>query len=253
MFKAKLTTLDLIRVYLRSFFVQASWNFQRMLNLGMTFSLLPILRKLTSDRGQQIAFLKRHLRFFNANPFISTFGLGAIARIEEEHVVGSRDISDEQIGRMQEILSGPLGSVGDQLFWKTFRPMAAAWGVASVLILGIWGVVVFLLVFNVPHLGLRWYGLTRGYKMGTDIVREFARPMYKRCAVWGERGMAMGAGLVLGINLMDSSRLHVLLPALTVLLFIGSRLLLKRGWSPTPLFLGIVIGGMVLSWLGLGR
>lgn len=240
-------------MYLRSFFVQASWNFRWMLNVGMTFSLLPVLRKLISDREQQIAFLKRHLGFFNANPFISTFGLGALARIEEEHAAGTREISDEQIGRMQEILSGPLGAVGDRLFWKTLRPMAAAWGVVAVLILGFWGAIVFLLIFNVPHLGLRWYGLTCGYNLGTGIVREFARPRYKRYAEWGERGVAIGAGVLLGMTLVDAGLVRAFLPALMILLWIGSGLLLRRGWSPTKLFLTMVIGGMVLDWLGLGR
>jgi mannose/fructose/N-acetylgalactosamine-specific phosphotransferase system component IID len=56
-----------------------------MLSIGFCFALVPVANKLFKDRQKRIEFYNRHLNFFNAHPYFSSFALGAISRVEEVH------------------------------------------------------------------------------------------------------------------------------------------------------------------------
>ena len=45
----KLTKKDLKQVFVRSIAYNSSFNYERQLNLGWAFSLMPVLRKLYKD------------------------------------------------------------------------------------------------------------------------------------------------------------------------------------------------------------
>ena len=61
---------DLVYIFLRSFVVQGSWNFRKMLALGFCYSILPICKRLyPGDKVGEAKFIKRHLEFFNVHPY----------------------------------------------------------------------------------------------------------------------------------------------------------------------------------------
>ena len=115
------THVKFYNIFIRSFFIQAAWNFKSLLSIGWTFSLLPIAKKLIKDEQQYMSFLNRHLSFFNAHPYIASYALGAIARLEEE-CAKSEDKKYEQIEKFKNAIIGPLGAIGDQLFWAVIKP-----------------------------------------------------------------------------------------------------------------------------------
>lgn len=41
----KITKRDLWSVYFRSLTMESSWNYERMMHMGYTFSMVPIIRK----------------------------------------------------------------------------------------------------------------------------------------------------------------------------------------------------------------
>jgi PTS system mannose-specific IID component len=55
--------------------------------------------------------MARATDYFNAHPYLAGIAVGAAARAERDGVAGST------IQRLRTALSGPLGSLGDQLFW----------------------------------------------------------------------------------------------------------------------------------------
>jgi PTS system mannose-specific IID component len=63
--KITLDKSDLTKVWWRSQFLQASWNYERMQNIGWCYAMIPVMQKLYSSKEEQTAFLKRHLEFFN--------------------------------------------------------------------------------------------------------------------------------------------------------------------------------------------
>ncbi len=185
----KLSKFDLLILYSRSFFVQTVWNYERMMAFGFTWILLPLAEKLCPAKEEKKRFLRRHLSFFNANPYLVTYALGAVAKLEE-----SRADSDE-VGKLKDSLSGPLGAVGDNLVWMNLRPALLILGIILASTVGALGALVFWLLYNIHQAYLRWRGLFKGYTLGVNVASDFRSRYYRQMVTWISR---MGA-LLLGI------------------------------------------------------
>ena len=59
-------------IFLRTFFLQALWNFERLQNVGFLYILYPVLKKLYPDKEKRKEALLRHIGFFNTNPYMVT-------------------------------------------------------------------------------------------------------------------------------------------------------------------------------------
>jgi PTS system mannose-specific IID component len=164
---------DLFRVLLRSFYIQSTWNAERLLGLGFCFGLIPIARRLFNSKAELIDFLQRHLDFFNSHPYMATYALGAIANIEEQAYIKKWE-DKRPISVFKTRVMGPLGAIGDTLFWQLIRPILGVVGIVLVAIIGTWGAVVYLLVYNLIHFTVRIKGLVESYSKGFDIVRDLS-------------------------------------------------------------------------------
>ena len=91
--------------------------------------------------------------------------IGAIIRLEEDGA------SDDDIKGLKSALMGAYGALGDSLFWSSLRPLAAVSGVIFALLGFLWAPGVFLVIYNLPHIFVRCYGMIMGHKMGIGIVR----------------------------------------------------------------------------------
>jgi len=168
----KLTKSDLTSMFIRSNLHQGSWNYERMQALGYCFAMVPVIKRLyTGDERKQA--LKRHLEFFNTQPFVTAPILGVTAAMEEQKANGA-DIDDGAINGLKIGLMGPLAGVGDPIFWGTLRPVAAALGASIALTGSILGPILFFVIFNAVRLAIRYYGVTYGYSKGTTIVADMA-------------------------------------------------------------------------------
>lgn len=168
----KLNKKDLINIFIRSNFLLGSFNFERMQAIGFCVSLLPALRKVyKDDKPAMAAAMKRHLEFFNTQPFLATPIMGITAAMEEKKANGA-DISDQTISGVKVGLMGPLAGVGDPILWGTLRPVLAALGAGIALTGSIMGPLIFFLVFNAIRLATNWYGVMYGYSKGTELVDE---------------------------------------------------------------------------------
>ena len=84
----KLTKSDLVSIFIRSNFLLGSFNFERMQAIGFCVALLPALRKLY--QGDELkAAMKRHLEFFNTQPFLASPIMGITAAMEEKKANGA--------------------------------------------------------------------------------------------------------------------------------------------------------------------
>lgn len=189
---------DLWRIFLRSFYIQGSWNYQRMLNLGFCYAIIPILHKLYNNKEDRTKFLHRHLEFFNAHPYFASFALGATTRLEEQNLHQHWE-SDKPILMLKNRLCGPLGAMGDKLFWGTVKPLAAMIGVLITLFFGLAGPVVLFVLYNVPHIYLRYYGIMRGYELGFDIVRELSKRKFEKYTNILQKIGILVAGIFIGM------------------------------------------------------
>lgn len=192
----KLSKLDLFRLYLRSFFVQTGWTYERMIALGFTWILLPLVKKLYPVQEERVRFLRRHLSTFNANPYLATYAVGAVAKLEEIRT------SEEEIGKFKDSLMGPLGALGDNFIWMNLRPALLILGIILASAFGAIGAVVFWLFYNIHQVYLRARGLFKGYDLGLKVASDLGSFYYARMIKWISRmgGIFLGIFFILKLN-----------------------------------------------------
>lgn len=170
--KVILTKGDILSTYFRSTFLLGSFNFERMQSMGFCVSMIPTIKRLYSKKEDQAAALKRHLEFFNTQPWVGSAIMGVTAAMEQERANGAKDVDDAAISGVKVGLMGPLAGVGDPIFWGTLRPVLAALGAGIALTGSILGPLLFFILINVIRAVTRWYGFKYGYEKGTEIVSD---------------------------------------------------------------------------------
>lgn len=153
------------RALLRLLAVQGTWNYERMLGVGMGYAAEPLLEDLkTVDPVRHNEAVVRSTEFFNCNPNLAGLALGATARAEYEAVPGA------QIARLRTALCSPLGALGDELFWTGVVPaLVGAALAAAVLGAGWWAIVGLLAVYNLFRIGTAVWALRTGYQAGMKV------------------------------------------------------------------------------------
>ena len=167
----KLTKKELNQVFWRSFGMEWDWNYERQMNMAYCYSMLPVIKKLYSNKEDQIAAMQRHLEFFNTTPQLSTLILGISAAMEESNA-NDPDFDTESINSVKVSLMGPLAGIGDSFIWGTLRIIATGVGLSLANQGNILGPILFLLIFNIPAQGLRYYLMNAGYKLGSGFLAK---------------------------------------------------------------------------------
>lgn len=240
----------MLRAWMRTFIVQASWNYDRMVGVGVAYAMEPLLRDLPGGRsnGRYTAALRRVAAFFNAHPYLTGMAAGAMARAEHDGV------SEAQADRLRNALIGPLGSLGDQLIWAGWLPLSAALGLIVAVTWSVpVGAVTFLVLYNLVHLALRSWGLFVGWRAGMGV----AGALGSRALHAGLRVGAVAALFAVGVALPlvsgwlmrefgTSERLSA--GAVAALGLVLARILVPRV-SGVKLGLGLVLTALVVGAL----
>ncbi len=172
----KLDRATLNRMAWRSVFLQASFNYERMQAAGWLYAILPGLLKIHKNKDDLAASMAHNLEFFNTHPFLVTFVMGIVLSLEQNKA----DIATIRAVRVSAM--GPLGGIGDALFWFTLVPITA--GITSNMALtgNIAAPFLFLLIFNVAQFAIRYWLMHWSYRLGTDAIgiltanaRQFTR------------------------------------------------------------------------------
>lgn len=204
--KKKITILTLLNVFLRSFIIQAVWNYQSMLSIGFCFALSPVGKKLYASKEKRIEFYNRHLNFFNAHPYFSSYALGAITKIEEE-LSGKENPDFDIIDRFKNALIGPLGAIGDQLVWATIKPTSILIGLIGVVFIQeiqtkFYFIFLIFVIYNIPHIYIRLFGILKGYQKGFEVSKVLNAKNYEMMReIYGILGTA-ALGIYIGFSLL---------------------------------------------------
>ncbi|AJF31156.1 PTS mannose/fructose/sorbose transporter family subunit IID [Clostridium botulinum] len=169
----KLTKRDRISVWFRSFFLQGSWNYERMQNGGWAFAMIPAIKKLYKTKEERSEALKRHLEFFNTHPYVASPVLGVTLALEEERANGM-PVEDATIQGVKVGMMGPLAGIGDPVFWFTVRPILGALGATLAMSGNILGPIIFFLAWNIIRMAFMWYTQEFGYKAGSRISDDLS-------------------------------------------------------------------------------
>lgn len=251
----RLSKRDLNILAWRSLFLQASFNYERMQAAGWLYSIIPGLRKIHRNKEDLSNSMKDHMEFFNTHPFLVTFIMGIILAMEQNKE--DRDaIRGIKIATM-----GPLGGIGDALFWFTLLPITAGIGASLAMDGNIAGPFIFLILFNIVHFGIR-FGLMRyGYNTGVRAIQKLKESTKLVSRAASIIGLSVVGGLIatyinfkttavvktgeakvaLQTDLLDKIMPALLPLAYTFLMYY----LLKKGRSPLTLIGITVLIGLV--------
>ncbi|GEM03115.1 PTS N-acetylgalactosamine transporter subunit IID [Halolactibacillus miurensis] len=252
---------DLNKMVWRSLLLQSSFNYERMQGGGWTYSIIPGLKKIHKNKKDLSNALQDHMQFFNTHPFLITFIQGVILAMEENKE------KRETIRGIKVALMGPLGGIGDALFWLTLLPITG--GIAASLSSegNVAGPLLFLIAFNIVHFGLRFFLMHYGYGMGTkaiSMLKEGTKKVSRAASIVGLT--VVGALVASYINLrldwtiqageipvdIQGEVIDAIMPGLLPLLYtVFCYWLLKKGKSPLALIGMTIVVGLAGSLLGI--
>ncbi|HEO0255651.1 TPA: PTS mannose/fructose/sorbose transporter family subunit IID [Streptococcus agalactiae] len=169
----KLSKSDRQKVWWRSQFLQGSWNYERMQNMGWAYALIPALKKLHTTKEDRAAALERHMEFFNTHPYVAAPIIGVTLALEEEKASGT-PVEDKAIQGVKIGMMGPLAGIGDPVFWFTVRPILGALGASLASAGNILGPIIFFVGWNLIRMSFLWYTQELGYKSGKEITKDMS-------------------------------------------------------------------------------
>lgn len=264
----KLTKQDLNRVAIRSLGMEWDWNYERQMNMAFCYSMLPVIKKLYPNKDDQVAAMQRHLEFFNTTPHMSTLILGITAAMEEQNA-SDPDFETESINNVKVSLMGPLAGVGDSFIWGTLRIIATGVGVSLAAQGNILGPLLFLLLFNIPAQGLRFYLMHAGYKLGSGFLAKVQESGLMDILTYGAsvlglmviggmtaENVAITVPLVIGSGETATTLgdiCNTIMPGLLPLAFtlLMYWLVSKKNVKTTTLLVALVVIGLVGSFFGI--
>ena len=241
-----------------SCFLQASFNYERMQACGWLWGMLPGLQKIHTNKEALKASMAHNLDFLNTHPFLVTFVMGIVLSLEQNKA------DTATIRSVRISAAGPLGGIGDALFWLTLVPITAGLTANMAMEGQIIGAVLFLIIFNAVQFAVRFglmywsYGLgTKAVTLLTSSAKEFTRAA-SILGIFVVGGLIANYGgtslrIVVGdpaINIQGL--LDGVLPKLIPLLItLGIYVLIKKGWTPVKCIILILVVGILGCAFGI--
>lgn len=235
-----------LRMFLRSFAIQGSWNYRTLIGGGFGFAILPALRAVhRGNPDARDAAVQRHVQIFNSHPYLVGIALGAVAELEADHV------DAEVIERFKVAVRGALGSLGDALVWAGWRPACALLGLVLVFAKTPWwlGPAVFLVAYNAGHLALRFWGFRIGFQHGRKVGDVLRRAHLERI----QREIAKIGTLLLGtclpLILLNAGGIELRWPWIVAGIVAVALGLRSGNVARTPIVTGMaVVLAVALAW-----
>ena len=191
--KIKLTKADRFKAFLRSYFLLASFNYERMQNGGVAYTLIPAIKKLYQTKKNVLLRLSVTWNSSIHNHLWPTQIFGVTLALEEERANGA-EIDDAAISGVKVGMMGPLAGAGDPLFWFTLRPIFLSLGAGLAVSGNVLGPIVFFVLWNVMVAAVKWYTQEFGYRAGTAITDDVSGNLLQQVT----RGASMMGMFVIG-------------------------------------------------------
>lgn len=256
----------------RSWAIQASWNYERQMNMGFLYGIAPTLDRLYPDSSnpEQLArkkeAYKRHMAFYNCTPQTSAFVLGLSASMEEQYAADRDSLDPDSINAIKTSLMGPLSGIGDSFFQGTIRVIAFGLGIQLAQQGSIIGPILAMLISFIPSVLITWFAGKLGYEMGSKYLNKLQSggmmdQLMNICGIIGL--MVIGAmvasmvgvttplaftdGTVVLQDIIDSILPKLLDLGIVMGLYALIKHKVKTGW----LLLICIVGGIVLNAFGI--
>ena len=256
---ANLDKKTLNKMVWRSLNLQGSFNYERMQANGWLYGILPGLLAIHGEDTEDLKTSMAHnLEFFNTHPFLVTFVMGIILSLEQQKA----DVGTIRAVRVAAM--GPLGGIGDAIFWFTLVPIAAGIGANMAIQGSIAGPIVFLALFNIVQFAVRFFLMHWSYNLGTkaiDLLTSNAKEFTRAASLLGV--FVVGAltsnygGTTIAPVLENGTTLQSILDGvlpkmIPMALTLGCYFLMKKkGWTPVKCIGALLVLGIVGAFFGI--
>lgn len=258
------------KAFWRSFTLYAAVSPAKQGASGFCYAMMPFINRFYKDSEEKKnEALTRSMSYFNTTITCSTFIMGLVASMEKKNSE-QPDFDAGSINAVKSSLMGPLAGIGDSIFWGVLRVIAAGIAVGMGAAGNVLAPVVFLLLFNLPSILIKYYGTFLGYKLGSEYIQKvYASGLMNILTKAASTvGLIMVGGMTASMVTfhsafeltMDGEPILSLQPMLDQI-FVGLvplgltlfcyYLLKKKNVSVTTLILGVIALSILLSFLGI--
>lgn len=263
-----ITKKDLRKMFWYSIPFYNLWSMERQAASGCLFTMMPLLKKLYKDQPEKLKeSLVRNNELYAIADQFHEFMAGVLISMEEENAK-TDGFDTSAISNVKVALMGSLAGVGDSFFLGTLRVLAIGIGVSLMAEGNPLGILLFLLVWNVPCFLIKYFGTFLGYRLGANFITKAAESgiMQKIMEAAGIIGMmAIGAmsvtsvstNFALAIGSGDSATtlqavLDSIMPACASMgLTWGMYALLRKKVHPLILIFGVMAVSILFSAIGI--
>ena len=259
---AKLDKKTLNKMVWMSCQLQASFNYQRMQAAGWLWAMLPGLQKIHTNKEDLSLSMQHNMDFFNTHPFLVTFVMGIVLSLEQQKA----DVNTIRAVRVAAM--GPLGGIGDSLFWFTLVPVTAGLTATMAMNESVIGPILFFVITFGVQMALRYWLMYWSYDLGTKaigVLTENAKEFTRAASILGVFIVGalvanFGGGTQLGMTIPNGDKpiviqalldgiLPMLLPlVITILMFY---LIKKKGFTPVKCIVLLLVIGIVGCAVGI--
>ena len=198
-----ITKKDLRKMFWYSIPLYSSWSMERQAAPGCLFTMMPLLKKLYKDQPEKLKeSLVRNNELYAIADQFHEFVAGVLISMEEQNAK-TDGFDTSAISNVKVALMGPLAGVGDSFFLGTLRVLAIGIGASLMAEGNPLGILMFILVWNVPCFLIKYFGTFLGYRLGANFITKAAESgiMQKIMEAAGMLGMmAIGAMSVTSVH-----------------------------------------------------
>lgn len=218
-----------LSVFLRSFFFETLWNYEKMQNIGFIFCMYPVLRKLYPDEAERKEAVLRHRDAVNTHPAMSALLVGIVSRLEQ-------DLDGATTMAYRKRIMSALAAHGDRLMWNHVKPLAAVSGVLVGLAFfgSLLASAVFLGIYNAPNMVMRAGGFGLGWKRGLEALTLLRAPRFEQINRLIRRAVYLLLGMVAALAVLSTGQSgtgvlrQTILGGSAALLGLGGWMLIRR-------------------------
>jgi len=255
------------KVFWRTMTLSSTYNYERMQGLGYVYSMIPVIDEYYDNEEDKIEAYKRHYEIFNTTPTMGGFITGLSTSMEKE-ASADKKFDKNSINAVKLSLMGPFAGIGDSIFWGTLRIISLGIGISLAMQGSILGLILHLLVYNIPSFFVRYYGVYAGFGLGSNFIKKASESgtlgqITKGAQIVGL--MTVGAmtcsmisfdlSMVLniqGTELVLQEVFDSIFPnLLPLLLTFTSYRLLNKGVKPIVLMIALMVIGVLGKMIGL--
>ena len=169
-------------IFLRTFFLQALWNFERLQNIGFLYILYPVFKSLYKDKEQRKQALLRHIGFFNTNPYMVSIIIAMVINSETD-IASGKETNIRKPEMIKSVMAGPTAAIGDSFFWGTWRPFVSFVSILMIILsMNMFSVsllwiapIIFIVLYNIVHLSFRYWSFMVSFKLNEKLIKLISK------------------------------------------------------------------------------